>query len=296
MSFFRSVIRRFPRSSSTPMSPVCSQPSGSIASAVASGIVDEALHERCSAHHDLARFARGDGLAIVVDGTHLGYRESRDRSLRVGFGRSSRYGLTDARYRDDVSSTTTTGDDLEDCGRAIPVPRCVPSTHDGKARRRGRTGEVVVRGYNVNERASSTIRRPPRRRSTRRLAAHGRHRRARRSGETCVSPTGKKDMFIVGGFNAYPAEIEGMMLEHPGVSQVAIVGVPDTRMGEVGYAYVVPRHGAELDVDELTAWCRDHMPTTRSAARSRFVMRCRPTRAARCLKYELRIGRCGQED
>ena len=54
-------------------------------------------------------------------------------------------------------------------------------------------------------------------------------------------------MFIVGGFNAYPAEIEGMLLEHPALSQVAVVGVPDERMGEVGMAYVVLRPGAELD-------------------------------------------------
>ena len=41
-------------------------------------------------------------------------------------------------------------------------------------------------------------------------------------------------MFIVGGFNAYPAEIEGILLGHPGVAQVAVVGVPDERLGEVG--------------------------------------------------------------
>ena len=55
----------------------------------------------------------------------------------------------------------------------------------------------------------------------------------------------KKDMFIVGGFNAYPAEIEGALLRHPGVAQVAVVGMPDERMGEVGCAFVVPRPGAD---------------------------------------------------
>ena len=69
----------------------------------------------------------------------------------------------------------------------------------------------------------------------------------------------KKEMFIVGGFNAYPAEIEDMILEHPGVSQVAVVEVPDTRMGEVGYAFVVGRAGAELDADGLIAWCKPRM-------------------------------------
>ncbi len=61
-----------------------------------------------------------------------------------------------------------------------------------------------------------------------------------------------KDMFIVGGFNAYPAEIENMINEHPAVGQVAVVGVPDERMGEVGYAFVIPRLHATITPDELT--------------------------------------------
>jgi len=68
-----------------------------------------------------------------------------------------------------------------------------------------------------------------------------------------------KDMFIVGGFNAYPAEIENMINDHPGVGQVAVVGVPDERMGEVGYAYVIPRLEVQLTGEELTAWCREKM-------------------------------------
>jgi HIP---CoA ligase len=48
----------------------------------------------------------------------------------------------------------------------------------------------------------------------------------------------------VGGFNAYPAEIEALLRQHPGVGQVAVIGVPDERMGEVGCAYVVPSPGS----------------------------------------------------
>jgi len=69
----------------------------------------------------------------------------------------------------------------------------------------------------------------------------------------------KKDMFIVGGFNAFPAEIEGIMLTHPAVAQVAVVGMPDERLGEVGRAYVVLRTGEAVDEASLIAWCRDHM-------------------------------------
>jgi acyl-CoA synthetase (AMP-forming)/AMP-acid ligase II len=71
----------------------------------------------------------------------------------------------------------------------------------------------------------------------------------------------KKDMFIVGGFNAYPAEIEGFLLEHPAVAQAAVIGVPDDRLGQVGKAFVVLKgdHVDSLTVDDLTRWSRDRM-------------------------------------
>jgi acyl-CoA synthetase (AMP-forming)/AMP-acid ligase II len=67
----------------------------------------------------------------------------------------------------------------------------------------------------------------------------------------------KKDMFIVGGFNAYPAEIEGFMLEHPAVAQVAVIGVPDERLGQVGKAFVVAK--TPVTETDLVAWCRERM-------------------------------------
>ena len=71
----------------------------------------------------------------------------------------------------------------------------------------------------------------------------------------------KKDMFIVGGFNAYPAEIEGFLLEHPAVAQAAVIGVPDDRLGQVGKAFVVRRRTTRRPsaADELIAWSRDRM-------------------------------------
>jgi len=67
----------------------------------------------------------------------------------------------------------------------------------------------------------------------------------------------KKDMFIVGGFNAYPAEIEGFLLRHPAVAQVAVIGVPDERLGQVGKAFVVRR--SPVSDEELIAWSRERM-------------------------------------
>ncbi len=68
-----------------------------------------------------------------------------------------------------------------------------------------------------------------------------------------------KDMFIVGGFNCYPAEIEAIIRSHPAVDSVAVIGVPDERMGEVAKAYVVLRAGASLQESEFLAWCRENM-------------------------------------
>jgi acyl-CoA synthetase (AMP-forming)/AMP-acid ligase II len=69
----------------------------------------------------------------------------------------------------------------------------------------------------------------------------------------------KKDMFIVGGFNAYPAEIEGFLLEHPAVAQAAVIGVPDERLGQVGKAFVVVKDNDGVTSEDLISWSRQRM-------------------------------------
>jgi len=68
-----------------------------------------------------------------------------------------------------------------------------------------------------------------------------------------------KDMYISGGFNCYPAEIEKLLNDHPGIEVAAVVGMYDERMGEVGKAFVIPRAGVELDPAEVIAWAREAM-------------------------------------
>ena len=68
-----------------------------------------------------------------------------------------------------------------------------------------------------------------------------------------------KDMYIRGGYNVYPAEVESVLTDHPAVARAAVVGVPDPVLGEVGVAFVTPAPGAEraaLTRDALGAWCR----------------------------------------
>ncbi|GAA2774583.1 FadD3 family acyl-CoA ligase [Streptomyces showdoensis] len=68
-----------------------------------------------------------------------------------------------------------------------------------------------------------------------------------------------KDMLVVGGFNVYPAEVEQVLRGHPAVLDVAVVGAPDARLGEVGVAYCVPAAGARIDAAELTAYTRERL-------------------------------------
>jgi len=68
-----------------------------------------------------------------------------------------------------------------------------------------------------------------------------------------------KDMFIMGGFNVYPAEVERQLVEHPGIGMAAVIGVPDERMGEVGAAFIVASPAGAPTPDEIIEWCREHM-------------------------------------
>ncbi|HVS69424.1 MAG TPA: FadD3 family acyl-CoA ligase, partial [Mycobacteriales bacterium] len=76
-----------------------------------------------------------------------------------------------------------------------------------------------------------------------------------------------KDMFIVGGFNAYPAEIENLLLGHPDIRSVAVIGIPDERLGEVGMAFVVLEDGAATTPDDIITWSRDHMANYKAPRR-----------------------------
>jgi HIP---CoA ligase len=198
------------------------------------------------------------------------------------------YGLTEAtgiatmcRHDDDPETISGTS------GRAIPDVEVRIVNDEGAEVPRGEPGEVVIRGYNVMR---GYIHDPEA--TAEAIDGEG----WLHTGDVAVMnergyiriTDRTKDMFIVGGFNAYPAEIENTINDHPAVGQVAVVGIPDDRMGEVGYAYVIPRLNASITPDELRAWCREKMANYKVPRYFEMVDALPLNASGKVLKYELR--------
>jgi acyl-CoA synthetase (AMP-forming)/AMP-acid ligase II len=98
----------------------------------------------------------------------------------------------------------------------------------------------------------------------------------------------KKDMYIVGGFNAYPAEIETILGSHPDIQQAAVIGMPDERLGEVGAAFVIVRDGSALTTEEVIAWSRENMANYKVPRHVEFLGAFPLTPSLKVAKYELR--------
>jgi len=174
-------------------------------------------------------------------------------TIITGYGLTEATGIATMCRHDDAPETISTTS-----GRAIPDVEVLVVDSKGVEVPRGEPGEVVVRGYNVmrgyidDPKATAEAIDEDGWLHTGDVAVMDNRGYIRITDRT-------KDMFIVGGFNAYPAEIENMINDHPAVGQVSVVGVPDERMGEVGYAYVIPRLNAAVTADELQSWCREKM-------------------------------------
>jgi fatty-acyl-CoA synthase len=97
-----------------------------------------------------------------------------------------------------------------------------------------------------------------------------------------------KDMYISGGENVYPAEIESVVAALPEVLEVSIVGVPDARWGEVGHAVVALRPGASLDPEAIMARCRERVASFKVPRHVSFVEALPRNGVGKVLKRELR--------
>jgi len=92
----------------------------------------------------------------------------------------------------------------------------------------------------------------------------------------------------MGGFNCYPAEIENLMFSSGDFAQVAVIGIPDDRMGEVGMAWVVPAPGRTLEPEGVIAWCRENMANYKVPRRVAIVDELPANASGKVLKYVLR--------
>ena len=98
----------------------------------------------------------------------------------------------------------------------------------------------------------------------------------------------KKDMFITGGFNCYPAEIEKLLAGHPAIEMAAVIGVPDERMGEVGKAFVVLRAGAVADAAGIIGWARENMANYKVPRSISFITELPRNAGGKVLRTALR--------
>jgi HIP---CoA ligase len=97
-----------------------------------------------------------------------------------------------------------------------------------------------------------------------------------------------KDMYICGGFNVYPAEVEQVLARMEGVADAAVIGVPDERLGEVGRAFVVTRPGSNLDEQAVIAYTREHLANFKAPRSVRFVDALPRNAGGKVVKPQLR--------
>lgn len=234
--------------------------------------------------YDLSSLKRATTGAAVIPVEMI-----RNMKSRLGFETViTAYGLTEScglatacRQGDSAEIIATTS------GRAIPdvEVRCVAPNNQEVPR--GEPGEIVIRGFNVmqgyfeNEQATQdTI-----------DADNWLH-----TGDIGVMDAAGnlkitdrlKDMFITGGFNCYPAEIEKILAGHPDIVMSAIIGAPDERMGEVAKAIVVRKPDSTLDSTTLISWCREKMANYKVPRQIVFVDALPLNASGKVLKPELR--------
>jgi acyl-CoA synthetase (AMP-forming)/AMP-acid ligase II len=172
-------------------------------------------------------------------------------------------------------------------GRAIPGTEVKVAATDGTPVPPGTPGEVLVRGFNVmrgyyeDPAATREVISPNGWLSTGDVGVLD------EAGNLRITDR-LKDMFIAGGFNAYPAEIEQLLGVHPDVADVAVIGIPDPRLGEVGKAFVVRKPGSVLTSDDLIAWSRREMANYKVPRAVEFVAELPRNASGKVVKGELR--------
>jgi acyl-CoA synthetase (AMP-forming)/AMP-acid ligase II len=196
----------------------------------------------------------------------------RDMKSVLGFDEVyTAYGLTESTG---VVSLCRSGDDFETIATTSGQPmdgiEVQTTGPDGKPTAPGQPGEIWVRGFNVMQGYLDD--------------PHATNETITPEGWLKTGDIGEftdsgylritdriTDMYICGGFNCYPAEIENVLLNHVAILDVSVVGGPDERLGEVGHAYIIAKPGEEQDEEELITWARDNLANFKVPRRITFV-------------------------
>ena len=206
----------------------------------------------------------------------------------LGFGSVvTAYGMTECSAITSCRQSDAAALVASSCGAALPglTVKCVDDA--GRELPRGQEGEVLVRGYGVmlgylDDPAATADAIDP--------------QGWLHTGDVGVMDDAgylritdrKKDMYISGGFNCYPAEIEKLLAAHPSVAAVAVVGVADERLGEVGHAFVVVRPGTAVDGPTLVAWARETMANYKTPRRVTLLDELPLNASGKVMKPQLR--------
>lgn len=231
-----------------------------------------------------------DSLRLVVTGAanvpaellHRIRREIGFEHIVTGYGLTESCGIVSmCRYTDSLDVVASSA------GRPLPGLEVQIVSADGTVQPAEHEGEIVVRGY--------TLMRGYLDEPEQTKAAIDQNGWLHTGDIGVLDENGRlritdrlKDMFIVGGFNAYPAEIEQILSRHPDIAQVAVVGVPDERMGEVGAAFVVPRSGRAITPAEVIEFSRGRMANYKVPRHVHVVTELPLNASGKVLKAELR--------
>lgn len=203
------------------------------------------------------------------------------RDIITAYGMTECVNITGCRPGDPVDLIAQT------CGAAIPGNEVIIADAAGNEVPRGETGEILVRGQGVMlgylddpEATAEAI-------DADGWLHTGDVGTMDAAGYVRITDR-MKDLYISGGFNVYPAEVEKLLAGHPAIAMVAVVGVPDERMGEVGKAYVVLRPGASASEAELIGWSRENMANYKVPRSFAFVDDLPRNASGKVLKTELR--------
>jgi acyl-CoA synthetase (AMP-forming)/AMP-acid ligase II len=208
--------------------------------------------------------------------------ELRFETVLTGYGLTETTGTVSICHHDDPPELVATT-----VGRPLPGVEVKVVDDAGATLPADQPGELMVRGFNVMKEYFNDAEATSRAIDPEGWLRTGDIGYVGSEGNIRITDR-KKDMYICGGFNVYPAEIEGVILRHPAVAQVAVIGVPDERMGEVGQAVVVTKAGERLDSDEFLAWCKERMANYKAPRAVRVVDALPLNPSGKVMKFKLR--------